>query len=90
MAHGLASLFQLFLFTVHQFRILQFVVLELQEVGVLAVLLYVGPHLLHLAYGGVVFAVDLLVALQFRFVIGHDVDHSQLEILLTYQQVLVL
>ena len=51
MLHGLALLLQLFLFTFRQTGIGQLVVLELQEVQVLAVALDVVLQLLQLALG---------------------------------------
>ena len=90
MAHGVAALFQLFLFSLNEVRLCQFVALESQEVGVLTValdtLLEVFERLLHL----LVLSERLLVLGQFLLIVREDIDHTQLEVLLVEQEVLML
>ena len=90
MAHGVAALFQLFLFSLNEVRLCQFVALESQEICVLTValdtLLEVFERLLHL----LVLSERLLVLGQFLLVVREDIDHTQLEVLLVEQEVLML
>ena len=90
MLHRLALLLQFLLLALGQSGILQFLILELQEVQALAVALYVVLQFLQLALCRLQLAVSLLISCQFFLVVGNDVHHAQLEVLLLQQQVLVL
>ena len=88
--HGLALLFQFLLLALREFGVLQFFVLELQKVQILAVALYVVLHFLQLSICRLQLAIGLLIGCQFFLVVGDDVYHVQLEVLLLQQQVLML
>ena len=88
--HGVAALLQLLLFAVHEAGIGQFVILELQEIGVAAVLLDVLSQLLQLSKRLLVGGESLLVGRQLFLALSDNVEHAQLEIVLAEQQVLVL
>ena len=90
MAHRLALLFQLLLFTLAEAGIRQLLILVLQEVLVLPVALDVVLQLLQLALQQLISVIRLVVFRQFLAVLRYDVHHAQLEVLLVQQQVLVL
>ena len=90
MAHGLAPLLQFLLLAVRQVGTRQLVVLELQEVRVLAVTLDVLLQLLQLPLSVAIGLERLLIVLQLTAVARNDIDYRQLEVLLVEQQVLVL
>ena len=90
MAHRLALLFQLLLFTLAEAGIGQLLILVLQEVLVLPVALDVVLQLLQLALQQLIGVIRFVVFRQLLTVLRHDVHHAQLEVLLVQQQVLVL
>ena len=83
-------LLEFFLFALHQMGLRQFVTLESQEVCVLTVALDALTEVVELLLHLVVFLVGLLVLSELRGVVGKDVNHTQLEVLLVEQQILML
>ena len=88
--HRLALLFQFLLLALRESCILQFVVLELQEIQALPVAFYVVTQLLQLALNVTQLTVGLLISGQLTVVLCNDVNHAQLEVMMFEQQVLVL
>ena len=86
----LALLLQFFLLTANQLCLSEFLKLKLYEFSLLTVALYLFLHLLQLTIGCLQLAVFFLVFFQQGVVVGYDVHHAQLEVLLVQQQVLVL
>ena len=90
MAHRVALLFEFFLFAFHQTGLRQFVALEPQEVCVLTVALDALTEVVELLLYLMVFFVGLLILTELCGVVGKDVNHTQLEVLLVEQEVLML
>ena len=90
MGHGVTLLFQFLLFSFCEVGVAELIILELQEVDVLTVMLYVFFKCLELVFGILVGCIGLLVVGQLLTVVGDDVSHTELEVLFVEQQVLVL
>ena len=90
MGHRLAALLQLFLFTVHELGVGQLLILKLQEVLCLTALFYLLSHPLLFFLQVVITHESLLIVGEFFGILSNDIDHTQLEVLLVQQQVLML
>ena len=75
MLHRVAALFQLFLLAFNQVRILQLLILELQEIAVLAVTLDSCLQLCQFLFGSLISSVCLLVFGQLGGIVGKDIYH---------------
>ena len=90
MTHRITSLFQFFLFSIHQIGLCQFVALETQEVCILSIPLDTLFEFFEFSLDLLVLFKGLLVLCQFLLIFSEDVDHAQLEVLLIEQQILML
>ena len=90
MRHGVTLLLQFFLFSFCQFALTELIELELQEVHVLPVALYLFAQGLQGFLLLLVLRESFLIGSHFLGVLSQDVDYVQLEVLLVEQQVLVL
>ena len=90
MAHRLAPALQFFLFAFCESGVGQLVKLKLQEVLVLAVTLYAVLQLCQAAFCLLIAGERLLIGFQLLGVLSENVNHVELKILLSQQQVLVL
>ena len=90
MLHRVAALFQLFLLAFNQARILQLLILELQEILILTIALYTLSEGIKFVFRRQILLIGLLVSFELIGVARYDINHIQLEILLVKQQILVL
>ena len=90
MRHRLTFLFQLFLLILVEIGICQFVKLELQEILILPIALYILSESLEFFLGRQILLIGLLVSLEFVGITRNDIHHTQLEILLVQQEILML
>ena len=88
--HRLTLLFQFLLLAWLQTGICQFLILELQKIHILSVALYLFLQRFQFVGSLVIGIIALLIGCQLLGVVGNDVEHAHLEILLVQQQVLVL
>ena len=88
--HRLTLLFQFLLLASSEIGLSQLLELELQEIGILPVLLDAFLEGAEFLLCGMILRIGLLVELLLFLVACNDVDHVQLEILLVEQQVLML
>ena len=90
-AQRLAKLLQFFLFVGRlKARFVQFVPLETQEILIAAAFSNVVSQLFQPCHGLLVFAISRLVGISLVAVVGNNVNHVKLEILLVEQKILVL
>ena len=90
MTEHFVLLFQLFLHTVFQVSIFQFLLLKAQVVFVLSALVDGHHGVLHRLFCFTVAVISLFVFSEQLLARGDDVHHLQLEVLFVQQQVLVL
>ena len=88
--HCIAFLLQFLLFANHQVGTIEFLILELQEIHILTVALYLFFQGLQRVGCLMIGTVCILVSRQFLCIVGNDVEHVQLEVVFVEQQVLVL
>ena len=90
MLHSFAALLQFFLLACGQVGISQLLILELQKVKILAVAFYCKHHLAKFFLYFKVFGISVLILSELRCIVGNNINHLKLEVLLVKQQILVL
>ena len=89
-SHRVTLLLKFFLFTLLKVGPHKFVALELQEVKILAITLNIVAEGLKLLKGNMVFVINILIQGQLFGIVGDDINHVHLEVLLVKQKVLML